>query len=50
MDERNRYLVENCDILLAVWNGKPSGTGKTVDYAVRKGKSICVINPDDILK
>lgn len=50
MYERNRYLVENCDILLAVWNGKPSGTGKTVDYAVRKGKSICVINPDDILK
>lgn len=30
---------------IAVWNGKPSGTGKTVQYAQQQGKPVRVINP-----
>lgn len=45
MDKRNRYMVDHADYILAVWNGCPSGTGNTVRYAHKKGKSIIVINP-----
>ena len=45
MDKRNRYMVDHADSILAVWNGCPSGTGNTVRYVHKKGKSIIVINP-----
>ena len=45
MDKRNRYMVDHADYILAVWNGCPSGTGNTVRYAHKKGRSIIVINP-----
>ena len=45
MDKRNRYMVDHADYILAVWNGCPSGTGNTVRYAHKKGKTIIVINP-----
>ena len=48
MDKRNRYMVDHADYILAVWNGCPSGTGNTVRYAHKKGKSIIVINPVSI--
>lgn len=40
MQRRNRYMVDKSDYVIAVWNGKPSGTGKTVQYAESKGKNI----------
>ena len=43
MDKRNRYMVDHADYILAVWNGCPSGTGNTVRYAHKKGKTIIVI-------
>ena len=45
MDKRNRYMVDHADYILAVWNGCPSGTGNTVRYAHKKGKTVIVINP-----
>lgn len=46
MDKRNRYMVDHADFIIAVWDGRPSGTGKTVTYARgRNGKSIIVIDP-----
>jgi uncharacterized phage-like protein YoqJ len=34
---RNEYLVDNCNILLALWNGDyRSGTGHCVSYAERQ--------------
>lgn len=45
MDKRNRYMVDHADIILAVWDGKPSGTGKTAMYAQSKGKVIIKVNP-----
>lgn len=35
-----RYVVDNCDVLIALWNGKPAagqgGTAEIVEYARRK--------------
>lgn len=45
MDKRNRYMVDHADFIITVWDGKPSGTGKTVTYAQgRNGKHIIVID------
>ena len=45
MDKRNRYMVDHADYIIAVWDGKPSGTGKTVMYAQSKEKVIIKVNP-----
>ena len=45
MNERNKYMVEQSDVVIAVWNGKPSGTGNTVKMAKLSGKKIRVVNP-----
>ena len=45
MDKRNRYMVDHADVLIAVWDGSPSGTGKTVRYAHQQGKPVIIINP-----
>ena len=42
---QQRYMVDQADYIIAVWNGKPSGTGKTVQYAQQQGKPVRVINP-----
>lgn len=49
MHKRNRYMVDQADYIIAVWDGRPSGTGKTVQYAQRQGKSIKVINPKTLV-
>ena len=33
---RNIQIVENCDFLLAFWNGHSRGTKFTIDYAAKK--------------
>lgn len=45
MEKRNRYMVDQADTLIAVWNGRPSGTGKTVRYALTMNKPVRIINP-----
>lgn len=40
MMKRNKYMVDNSDYIIAVWNGKPSGTGNTVRYAMKTEKEI----------
>ena len=45
MEKRNRYMVDHADLLIAVWDGRPSGTGKTVRYAQQQGKSVLVVEP-----
>ena len=34
---RNRWMVEHASRLIAVWNGKPSGTAATIKYAYVAG-------------
>ena len=46
--KRNRYMVDHADIVLAVWNGSPSGTGQTVWYARETGKPVWIIRPNTL--
>ena len=40
-------MVDNSDVLIAIFNGDPKGgTAYTVNYARKKGKEIVIINPD----
>lgn len=49
MQVRNEWMVDNCDVLLAVWDGSKGGTGNCVNYAYYTyGHSfIYRINPND---
>ncbi len=44
MMKRNKYMVDNSDYIVAVWNGTPSGTGKTVAYAIEIDKTVYCID------
>ena len=48
MQKRNKYMVDNSQIVIAVWNGKPSGTANTVKYAREQGKTVIVIDPQTL--
>ena len=38
---RDKYMVDNCDLLLAVWDGiKSGGTWLTINYAQKIGKPV----------
>ena len=41
--ERNKLIVEECDCLLAFWDGKSRGTKYTLDYAKERNKPIKVV-------
>lgn len=45
MFRRNRYLVDEADLLLAAFDGKPGGTAMTVEYANRNRVPIKYIVP-----
>lgn len=49
-EDGGRYVVNNCDVLIVVWNGKPSagrgGTAEIVKYADEIGQSYFWINSD----
>lgn len=40
---RNRLIAENCDLLLAFWDGRSTGTKYTIDYARQIGKPVVVV-------
>lgn len=42
--ERNKLIVEECDCLLAFWDGKSNGTRFTLELAKAKGKPIKIVN------
>ena len=41
--KRNEQMVELCDAVLAVWDGKSHGTKYTLDYARKKNRKIIEI-------
>lgn len=45
MQKRNVYMVDNCDMLLAVWDGTIGGTANCVHYARSVDKKGWIINP-----
>lgn len=46
MQLRNMWMVDNSDMVLAVWDGTKGGTGNCVEYAKQKSKSTAIINPN----
>ena len=40
---RNEWMVDHAARVIAVWNGQPSGTKNTIDYAARRGVPIITI-------
>ena len=50
-NERNKYMVDNSDALIAVCNKDsltPGGTANTVKIAQKKGIDIIFVNPEEI--
>lgn len=47
MQLRNEWIVNNCDILVGVFNGSPGGTANCIKYAqsIKKDSEIIIINP-----
>lgn len=45
MQKRNEWMCDNCDKLIAVWDGSSGGTGNCVGYAEKIGKEIIRIHP-----
>ena len=41
---RNKLIVEECDCLIAFWDGTSRGTKYTIDYAHQLGKPIKIVN------
>ena len=48
LQRRNEWMVDQCDTLVAYWNGSEGGTQNCVDYAGRQGKLIVTFNPEDL--
>lgn len=40
LHQRNIYLVDNCDLLLAMFSGAPGGTKNCLDYAESVGRKV----------
>lgn len=46
MHARNRWIVDHCEVLLAVWDGRAEGgTGACVAYARQRGRKVVRIDP-----
>ena len=45
MEERNKYMVDNSTLIIAVFDGTEGGTKNTIEYAKQKGKEIISIEP-----
>jgi uncharacterized phage-like protein YoqJ len=45
MQIRNQHMIDNSDILIAVYDGTGGGTGNAVDYAKKIGREIILIDP-----
>lgn len=43
---RNEWMVDECDLLVAVYDGTTGGTHNTVKYAEKVGKPLEFINPN----
>jgi uncharacterized phage-like protein YoqJ len=46
---RNRWMVDNCDAVVAIWDGSPSGTSNCVAYAKKANRPMIIINPNDLM-
>ena len=47
--ERNKCLIDNCDLLVAYWNGTKGGTANAVRFAQSIKKTVQIYNTDLIV-
>lgn len=47
MQVRNEFLVDECNVLLAIWDGSKGGTYNCIQYATKVNREIRRINPND---
>lgn len=40
---RNKQIIENCDLLIAFWDGKSKGTKSSIDIANKKKRDTVVV-------
>ncbi len=45
---RNEWMVNSCDVLIAVWDGSTGGTFNCITYARKQNKTILYIDPNKI--
>jgi uncharacterized phage-like protein YoqJ len=45
LQQRNEWMVDHCDVLIAVWDGSSGGTANCVKYAEGRVDHIVIINP-----
>ncbi|MCI7003476.1 MAG: DUF1273 domain-containing protein [Clostridia bacterium] len=50
MNERNEYMVKHSSVLIACYNGKPSGTANTIRFAKEKGIKLKIIDINNYIK
>ncbi len=44
--DRNHYMVDHSDMIIAIFNGtKRSGTYQTINYAMKQGRKVMLIDP-----
>jgi uncharacterized phage-like protein YoqJ len=48
MQVRNQWMVDQCDRLIAVWDGSTGGTGNCVEYAKSINREIYHIDPSKL--
>jgi len=48
MQRRNEIMVNECDVLIAIWDGSSGGTANCVRYARSKKKTLIIINPNTL--
>jgi len=47
MFDRNKFMVNEADVVVAFWTGIKSGTSHCVEYARKMNKKVLIINPQD---
>lgn len=47
---RNKFIVDNSDCLISVWNGDEGGVAKSIQMAKDKGIPVIIINPETLEK
>lgn len=50
MQIRNEYMVDHCDLLLAIYDGGRGGTENCIQYAKTKECNIKIFSPFDFIK
>jgi len=47
MQLRNKYMIEQSSLLIAIYNGSNGGTKQTIQYARQNKLNVIILNPND---